>query len=292
MEAAMRLAPRPFFALSSLVFIAAAGFCAWKLLPVENGGVMSCSTKAIMRFENMEKENVNGNIHFNFAANGKGSMVVEGYTDSAAGWLYLQRYVKFSYTSKRISTTERHYRISKWESSASSIDESPDVIFDYFMREMSDSHDGLFLNAQKLMLAFKTVKNIHQRIARLRVRYDDGRFTQKAVICARDNLRAQQRNRLVNAALKAIQRRIQRVQRFGWNLGRVVGVSAPAAENRLLGQHGKREGSQQQGGKRQKSKKLFHDESSFQSLGLTGLYVHFYFVHPLDDRKKGKVPSF
>jgi hypothetical protein len=131
MEAAMRLAPRPFFALSSLVFIAAAGFCAWKLLPVENGGVMSCSTKAIMRFENMEKENVNGNIHFNFAANGKGSMVVEGYTDSAAGWLYLQRYVKFSYTSKRISTTERHYRISKWESSASSIDESPDVIFDY-----------------------------------------------------------------------------------------------------------------------------------------------------------------
>ena len=131
----MRIAPRPFFALSSLVFIAAAGFCAWKLLPVENGGVMSCSTKAIMRFENMEKENVNGNIHFNFAANGKGSMVVEGYTDSAAGWLYLQRYVKFSYTSKRISTTERHYRISKWESSASSIDESPDVIFDYFMRD-------------------------------------------------------------------------------------------------------------------------------------------------------------
>ena len=63
----MRLAPRPFFALSSLIFIAAAGFCAWKLLPVENGGVMSCSTKAIMRFENMEKENVNGNIHFNFA---------------------------------------------------------------------------------------------------------------------------------------------------------------------------------------------------------------------------------
>lgn len=150
METAMRLAPRPFFALSSLVFIVAAGFCAWKLLPVENGGVMSCSTKAIMRFENMEKENVNGNIHFNFAANGKGSMVVEGYTDSAAGWLYLQRYVKFSYTSKRISTTERHYRISKWESSASSINESPDVIFDYFMREMSDSHDGLFLNAQKL----------------------------------------------------------------------------------------------------------------------------------------------
>ncbi|WP_227645455.1 FidL-like protein, partial [Klebsiella pneumoniae] len=79
-----------------------------------------------------------------------GSMVVEGYTDSAAGWLYLQRYVKFSYTSQRISATERHYRIKKWESSASSIDESPNVIFDYFMREMSDSHDGLFLNAQKL----------------------------------------------------------------------------------------------------------------------------------------------
>ncbi|MCV5625872.1 FidL-like protein, partial [Escherichia coli] len=91
--------------------------------------------------ENMEKENVNGNIHFNFGSQGKGSMVVEGYTDSAAGWLYLQRYVKFTYTSKRVSATERHYRISQWESSASSIDESPDVIFDYFMREMSDSHD-------------------------------------------------------------------------------------------------------------------------------------------------------
>ncbi|WP_308906922.1 FidL-like protein, partial [Klebsiella pneumoniae] len=75
-----------------------------------------------------------------------GSMVVEGYTDSAAGWLYLKRYGKFTYSSKRISATERHYRINQWESSASSIDESPNVIFDYFMREMSDSHDGLFLN--------------------------------------------------------------------------------------------------------------------------------------------------
>lgn len=145
----MRLSPRPFFALSSLVFIAAAGLCAWDLLPAENAEIMSCSTKAIMRFEDMEKENVNGNIHFNFAANGKGSLVVEGYTDSAAGHRYLQRYVKFSYTSKRISATERHYRITQWQSSASSIDESPDVIFDYFMREMSDSHDGLSLNAQK-----------------------------------------------------------------------------------------------------------------------------------------------
>ena len=86
----MRLAPRTFFALSALAFIAAAGFSAWRLLPDANDGVMSCSTKAIMRFENMEKENVNGNIHFNFAANGNGSMVVEGYTDSAAGWLYLR----------------------------------------------------------------------------------------------------------------------------------------------------------------------------------------------------------
>ncbi|MCV4782964.1 FidL-like protein, partial [Escherichia coli] len=117
----MRLAPRPFFALCVLVFIAAAAFSAWRLLPADNAGVMSCSTKGIMRFENMDKENVNGNIHFNFGAQGKGSMVVEGYTDSAAGWLYLQRYVKFTYSSKRISATERHYRINQWESSASSI---------------------------------------------------------------------------------------------------------------------------------------------------------------------------
>ena len=103
-----------------------------------------------MHFENMKDENVNGSIHFNFAPGGSGSIVVEGYTDSEAGWLYLQRYVKFTWTSKRISPTERHYRIGKWEASASSIDQSPDVIFDYFMREMSDSHDGLFLNAQRL----------------------------------------------------------------------------------------------------------------------------------------------
>lgn len=146
----MRLAPRPFCALSALALIAAAGFSAWKLLPAENHGEMSCSTKVIMRFENMDKENVNGNVHFNFSANGRGSMVVEGYTNSAAGWLYLQRYVKFNWTSKRISATERQYYVSKWEASASSIDESPNVIFDYFMREMSDSHDGLFIAAQKL----------------------------------------------------------------------------------------------------------------------------------------------
>lgn len=146
----MKLAPRPFFALSTLMLTLAMGFTAWKVSPTESAGMMNCSTKAIMRFENMEKENVNGSVHFNFGAQGKGSMVVEGYTDSATGWLYLQRYVKFTWTSKRISPVERQYRINKWESSASSIDESPDVIFDYFMREMSDSHDGLFLNAQKL----------------------------------------------------------------------------------------------------------------------------------------------
>lgn len=109
----MRIAPRTFFAISALAFIVASGFSFWRLSPAENTGIMSCSTKGIMRFENMEKENVNGNIHFNFGSQGKGSMVVEGYTDSAAGWLYLQRYVKFTYTSKRVSATERHYRISQ-----------------------------------------------------------------------------------------------------------------------------------------------------------------------------------
>ena len=66
----MRLAPRPFFALCVLVFIAAAAFSARRLLPADNAGVASCSTKGIMRFENMDKENVNGNIHFNFGAQG------------------------------------------------------------------------------------------------------------------------------------------------------------------------------------------------------------------------------
>lgn len=145
----MRLTPRTFFLLSCIMLIAAAVYAVYRL-PKENDGVMSCTTKGIMRFENMDKENVNGNIHFNFGRQGKGSMVVEGYTDSAAGWLYLQRYVKFTYSTNRVSATERHYRINKWESSTSSIDQSPDVIFDYFMREMSDSHDGLFVSAQRL----------------------------------------------------------------------------------------------------------------------------------------------
>lgn len=146
----MKFTPRPFFAFSAVVFIAAAGFSIGKLLIAEYAGVMSCSSKAIMRFENMENENVNGNVYFNFGTKGKGSMVVEGYTDSAAGRHYLQRYVTFSYSSRRVSTTDRQYRISQWKSSASLIDESPDVIFNYFMLEMSDSQDGLFLNAQKL----------------------------------------------------------------------------------------------------------------------------------------------
>ncbi|HHQ4527076.1 TPA: FidL-like protein [Aeromonas hydrophila] len=145
----MILAPRPFFLFSCPLFLAAALYACYQL-PTENDGIMSCATKGIMRFEDMNKENVNGNIHFNFGRQGKGSMVVEGYTDSAAGWLYLQRYVTFTYSSNRVSATERQYRINKWEASASSIDQSPDVIFDYFMREMSDSHDGLFLSAQRL----------------------------------------------------------------------------------------------------------------------------------------------
>jgi len=146
----MRFAPRPFFALSAVVFIAVAGFSIGKLIIAEHTGTMSCSSKAIMRFENMENENVNGNVYFNFGASGKGSMVVEGYTDSAAGRRYLQRYVTFSYSSRRVSATDRQYRLSQWKSSASPIDESPDVIFNYFMLEMSDSQDGLFLHAQKV----------------------------------------------------------------------------------------------------------------------------------------------
>ncbi|WP_064721256.1 FidL-like protein [Proteus hauseri] len=146
----MKISGKLLCLFSALIFILVALYSATTFLSAKNEGVMVCSTKGIMRFENMEAENVNGNIHFSFGANGKGSIVVEGYTDSKAGWLYLQRYVKFDYTTKRVSPTERHYFVSQWGSSASSIDESPDVIFDYFMREMSDSHDGLFLNAQKL----------------------------------------------------------------------------------------------------------------------------------------------
>ena len=146
----MKITGKTLCVLSIIIFIIVTIPCVMALLERNDGGIMNCSTKAIMRFENMDNENVNGNIHFSFAKNGQGSIVVEGYTDSAAGWLYLQRYVKLNYTSRRVSPTIRQYHISQWESSAFSIDESPNVIFDYFMREMSDSHDGLFLNAQLL----------------------------------------------------------------------------------------------------------------------------------------------
>lgn len=146
----MKHCPRSFFACSLVIFLTVSGLCTWQKTSTYSSGVMSCSTKVIMHFEDMTTENVNGMVHINFAAGGQGSLIVEGYTNSAAGWLYLQRYVKFNYTTERLPSGTRNYRISKWEASASSIDRSPDIIFDYFMREMSDSHEGLFLSAQKL----------------------------------------------------------------------------------------------------------------------------------------------
>jgi hypothetical protein len=146
----MKLKPRSFFIVSVFVTAATVLISGWHFLSVRQVNALSCSTKAIMRFDGMQYENINANVHLNFREQGKGSLIVEGYTHSTTGALYLQRYVSFNYTSQRISSTERHYHIVQWQASASSIDESPDVIFDYFMREMSDSHDGLFLSVQKL----------------------------------------------------------------------------------------------------------------------------------------------
>ncbi|ROR13463.1 FidL-like protein [Erwinia sp. JUb26] len=146
----MRNYPKSLFTLSLLIFSAAAAFTAWRLVPQQASALIDCSARVIMRFENMDQENVNGTVHFNFGSQGEGSMVVEGYTDSERGSLYLQRYVKFTYNIRHISAAEKHYIINQWQASASTIDRSPDIIFDYFMREMSDSRDGLFLNARWL----------------------------------------------------------------------------------------------------------------------------------------------
>ncbi|KLV04337.1 MULTISPECIES: FidL-like protein [Photobacterium] len=120
-----------------------------KVIP-ENSGEMRCSARAIMHFEDTQTETLNVNVHFRFARDGEGSMVVEGYSDSKAGWLYLQRYVTFNYFSQRVSDLERVYQVQSWNATKSSIDESPDVLFDYFMREMSDSHDALQIKVQQL----------------------------------------------------------------------------------------------------------------------------------------------
>ncbi|CAI0895520.1 Uncharacterised protein [Serratia rubidaea] len=138
------------FFFGSVLLLLLAIFVAARHEAIWRNDLLNCSTKAIMHFEDTETESVNVNIHFSFNADNKGSIVVEGYSNSAAGWLYLQRYVQFDYTSKRISPGTRYYRISRWEASKSSIDQSPDVIFDYFMREMSDSHDGLQLAVEQI----------------------------------------------------------------------------------------------------------------------------------------------
>lgn len=134
----------------SIILLLISLFITFKHNVIWHDDVLNCSTKAIMHFEDTVTESVNVNVHFSFNAKGKGSIVVEGYSDSAAGWLYLQRYVQFDYTSKRISPGVRYYQINRWVASKSSIDQSPDVIFDYFMREMSDSHDGLRLAMEKI----------------------------------------------------------------------------------------------------------------------------------------------
>lgn len=137
-----------FFYMLILFFLCTLPFLSKVLL--ENRGEMKCIARAIMHFEDPNIETVNANIHFHFASKGQGSMVVEGYSDSKAGWLYLQRYVKFEYDSQQISNLERMYKVKKWSSSKSSIDEAPDVIFDYFMREMSDSNHALQIHVKKL----------------------------------------------------------------------------------------------------------------------------------------------
>lgn len=131
------------------ILVLASFFTIWRMMPVHRGD-MSCSTKVIMHFEDTEMQSVNAHVHFRFSGQGKGSIIVEGYTHSVEGALYLQRYVKFDYTSARISSTERAYRVKSWIASKSSIDQSPDVVFDYFMREMSDSLDGLLLIAERV----------------------------------------------------------------------------------------------------------------------------------------------
>lgn len=145
-----KLSWRRGFFVFSVILLLISIFIAVKRNSLWRDDVLNCSTKAIMHFENTLTESVNVNVHFNFNNKGKGSIVVEGYSDSAAGWLYLQRYVQFDYTSKRVSPSTRYYQINRWVASKSSIDESPDVIFDYFMREMSDSHDGLQLTMEKI----------------------------------------------------------------------------------------------------------------------------------------------
>lgn len=111
---------------------------------------MFCSAKAIMHFEDTVMESVNATVHFKFDSNGIGSIMLEGYTDSKVGWLYLQRYVKFNYTSTKTSPSGRIYYVKNVVSSKSSIDESPDVVFDYFMREMFDSQDALLIKSDKI----------------------------------------------------------------------------------------------------------------------------------------------
>ncbi|MFZ4834744.1 FidL-like protein [Rouxiella sp. Mn2063] len=114
------------------------------------GDTFNCSTKAIMHFQKSQKESVNADIYFNFDGKGAGIIVIEGRTDSSSGELNLQRNVTFSYTSTQISADKRDYKINHWVANKSSTDQSPDIIFDYFIHEMSDNHDALLLSLKKM----------------------------------------------------------------------------------------------------------------------------------------------
>ena len=67
----MKITGKVLCLISGLLFIVVAIYTQSVVISNKNDGIMVCSTKGIMRFENMTDENVNANIHFNFSANGK-----------------------------------------------------------------------------------------------------------------------------------------------------------------------------------------------------------------------------
>ncbi|MCG3884854.1 hypothetical protein I3271_09145 [Photobacterium leiognathi] len=111
---------------------------------------MHCNAKAIMHFDDIDTQTINANIHFDFNKNGVGYLVVEGYTNANKNKKYLQRYVKFDFSATKISKHYYGYNITKWESSKSVIDESQDVYFQYFIREMSNGTSNLQIISEKL----------------------------------------------------------------------------------------------------------------------------------------------
>lgn len=128
---------------------------------LDTQGPMQCTAQSVMTFEEKVTDKLNVNIHFGFARNGRGTIVVEGYSHSQMGWKYMQRFVNFDYEAKSLSNVEWEYKVNNWSSHSSPLDATPDFLFEYFMNEMAGNYPDLRIQAKQLNSSTVLLSSIH-----------------------------------------------------------------------------------------------------------------------------------